>query len=480
MTSAHAEVACRAARRRRPRRVRRRRVRPDQHRLAAGAGRALGADPAARQHPPRPARRRRRARRERPPTSSMTLRAGVQVSPAYFGSDDYELGPDLAARFDYVRFPGGFEYGSSRTVGFRTGWGIQGSFRYIGEREGDDEIEGLDDVPWSAEAGLGVGYEQRNWRAFTDVRYGFVGHNAWVGEIGADAIAYPIEGLTLTAGPRLEFGTDSFAQTYFGISPEESAASGLDALRRLRRPARRRHRGRRPLPVQRALGRRGRRQLRPPGQRRRRLADHRAGLARPVQRPRRHHPPDQPRLLSLRACRAACGSSARSSARTAGSCRRCRRGRPTCRHRRAAPAGPRAAAGRCGCPPTSAAPAPGWRPAAGRRRRPRPAAVQPVVRGEVLGVDEMLEDREDDRDRQHQRREDHQQRRVLVDVAPGVLEVDEVVVARRQVGRVAAAGDVDREVDDVARRRHRLARLDDRRRDEARRGRRPGTPRGPR
>ena len=156
----------------------------------------------------------------------MTLRAGVQVSPAYFGSDDYELGPDLAARFDYVRFPGGFEYGSSRTVGFRTGWGIQGSFRYIGEREGDDEIDGLDDVPWSAEAGLGVGYEQRNWRAFTDVRYGFVGHNAWVGEIGADAIAYPIEGLTLTAGPRLEFGTDSFAQTYFGISPDEVGRLG--------------------------------------------------------------------------------------------------------------------------------------------------------------------------------------------------------------------------------------------------------------
>lgn len=157
-----------------------------------------------------------------------TLRAGVQVSPSYFGSDEYELGPDLAARLDYVRFPGGFEYGSSRTVGFRTGWGIQGSFRYLGERK-DDDIEGLDKVDWTAEAGLGLGYEQRSWRAFADVRYGIIGHNTWVGELGADAIAYPIEGLTLTAGPRLQFGTDDFAQTYFGISAEESAASGLDA-----------------------------------------------------------------------------------------------------------------------------------------------------------------------------------------------------------------------------------------------------------
>lgn len=157
-----------------------------------------------------------------------TLRAGVQVSPSFFGSDEYQLGPDIAARLDYVRFPGGFEYGSSRTVGFRTGWGIQGAFRYIGERK-DDDIEGLDSVDWTAEVGLGLGYEQRSWRAFADVRYGVIGHNAWVGEVGADAIAYPIQGLTLTAGPRLQFGTDNFAQTYFGISADESVASGLDA-----------------------------------------------------------------------------------------------------------------------------------------------------------------------------------------------------------------------------------------------------------
>lgn len=164
------------------------------------------------------------------PDVVVTLRAGVQVSPAYLGSDEYEVGPDLAGRIDYLRFPGGFEYGSSRTVGFRSGWGLQGSFRYLGSRKSKDHdvLQGLDDVDWSIEAGLGVGYEQRNWRVFTDVRYGFIGHNAWVGDIGADAIAYPMEGLTLTAGPRLNFGTDSFAQTYFGVTDTESRNSGLD------------------------------------------------------------------------------------------------------------------------------------------------------------------------------------------------------------------------------------------------------------
>ena len=133
-----------------------------------------------------------------------------------------------------MRFPGGFEYGSGQTVGFRTGFGLQGSVRYIGERDSDDyaEIEGLDNVDWSFEAGLGVGYEQRNCRVFADVRYGFIGHNAWVGEIGADGIAYPIDGLTLTLGPRLDFGDDRFTDTYFGVSAEESAALGPRRVRR--------------------------------------------------------------------------------------------------------------------------------------------------------------------------------------------------------------------------------------------------------
>lgn len=165
------------------------------------------------------------------PDVVMTLRGGVQVGPAYFGSDEYEVGPDIGFRFDYLRLPGGFEFGSNRTVGFVSGFGLRGSVRYIGERDSSDydEIDGLDDVDASLEAGLGLGYEQRNYRAFVDLRYGVIGHNAFAGEIGADAIAYPLEGLTVTAGPRLHFGDSRFADTYFGVSPDEAAASGLAA-----------------------------------------------------------------------------------------------------------------------------------------------------------------------------------------------------------------------------------------------------------
>jgi MipA family protein len=157
-----------------------------------------------------------------------TLGAGVDVSPAYYGSDEYEVGPSFDLKLDYLRLPNGFEIGSSRTVGFRTGLGLQTSVRYLPGRDSDDhdEINGLDDISWGFEAGLGLGYEQRNYRVFADVRYGIIGSNAWVGDVGADAIAYPVEGLTLTLGPRLNFGSDRFADTYFGITPEEAAKNG--------------------------------------------------------------------------------------------------------------------------------------------------------------------------------------------------------------------------------------------------------------
>ena len=163
--------------------------------------------------------------------SRMTLGLGASVGPSYFGSDDYEVGPWGTVRFDYIRLPGGLSWGSASSIGVREGFGLRGSVRYIGSRSARDnsELRGLDRVDATYEVGLGIGYETRDWRAFTDVRYGFGGHEAVVGEIGADAIYHPTEQLTLNIGPRLDFGTGSFMRTYFGVTEEESIASGLPA-----------------------------------------------------------------------------------------------------------------------------------------------------------------------------------------------------------------------------------------------------------
>jgi MipA family protein len=163
------------------------------------------------------------------PDVVLTLGFGAGFSTAYPGSDDLAFGPSGTFRVGFFRLPNGFTYSSLGSTVAREGFGLYGSAQYIGERDVSEypEITGLDDVPWTFEAGLGLGYESANYRVFGDVRYGFHGHESFVGTLGADLIARPSEQLFVRFGPRAEFGSDSYASTYFGVTPSEAAAGPL-------------------------------------------------------------------------------------------------------------------------------------------------------------------------------------------------------------------------------------------------------------
>lgn len=165
------------------------------------------------------------------PDVVLSLGLGATYRTAYPGSSELKFGPSFLFIPDYIRFKNGFEFGSGRSVGFREGFGIRGAFRLISARRASDypELSGLQDKDWSAEVGLGIGYEQRAYRVFSDLRYGFIGHNGWVGQLGADVISRPVQGLTLTLGPRLDVGDQKFMRTYFGINGAEATASQFAA-----------------------------------------------------------------------------------------------------------------------------------------------------------------------------------------------------------------------------------------------------------
>ena len=157
------------------------------------------------------------------------VKAGVVSRPAYFGSDEYVVAPDFAIQFDYAKLRGLGEYGDATGQGRPRAFGLRGSLRYIPEVDASeyDAINGLDDVDPTLELGLGVGYRTRNFEGFADVRYGFGGSEAVYGELGADGVIYPTEKWEFRIGPRLGFGADGFAETYFGVSESESINSGL-------------------------------------------------------------------------------------------------------------------------------------------------------------------------------------------------------------------------------------------------------------
>lgn len=162
------------------------------------------------------------------PKLAFTLRAGIGGAPEYFGAKDLKAGPDFSFSLDYLALPGGRSIGSSDPNAVSYGFAPRGSFRYIAKRSATDnpELAGLNDVKAALEVGLGLGYTQRNFEAFADVRYGAIGHHTWVGEIGANAVMHPTEQLTLRVGPRVFFGSARYANTYFGVSAAEAAAVG--------------------------------------------------------------------------------------------------------------------------------------------------------------------------------------------------------------------------------------------------------------
>ncbi|WP_179379017.1 MipA/OmpV family protein [Jannaschia marina] len=161
------------------------------------------------------------------PALGFTLRGGVSTAPEYFGSDEQEVGPALGAELDYLRL-GGFTFGNPDPFYESRGLSFGGSFRYIDDRDDDDspELDGLDDVDAALEIGGGLRYTTENFHAFGDIRYGVIGHEAFVAEAGADVILRPAEGWTLRAGPRVLFGDSDYASTYFGVTEAESVASG--------------------------------------------------------------------------------------------------------------------------------------------------------------------------------------------------------------------------------------------------------------
>ncbi len=149
---------------------------------------------------------------------------GPSFGPGYFGDEDIDPGVGFKFGLEGLRL-GGVPLGGGENYGL----GFGGSLRFIGARNADDfdELEGLDDIDASLEIGGGLEFNAPDYQLFAKLRYGVIGHESWVAEFGGDLLYRPTDQITFRAGPRVLMGDDDYAQTYFGVTAAEAAASSL-------------------------------------------------------------------------------------------------------------------------------------------------------------------------------------------------------------------------------------------------------------
>jgi outer membrane protein len=155
------------------------------------------------------------------------LGLGVMAKPRYPGSDEVIAVPFPIIAVGKFFIPGIGQVidGDERIKRFS----IYPSFNFNGRRDSSDsnELEGLDDVDWALEVGLGMAYRFDWIRGFVEVRQGFNGYSGQVADFGIDFIANPTEDLQLMVGPRAGWGSDDYMDTYFGITSSEAEDSAL-------------------------------------------------------------------------------------------------------------------------------------------------------------------------------------------------------------------------------------------------------------
>jgi outer membrane protein len=163
------------------------------------------------------------------------LKVGVAgfTAPKFDGDDSYKLAfspiISLGKIGDEQRF-------SSRNDNISIGLMDTGAFRaglagrLVLPRDDSDsgDLTGLHEVPLGVEVGGFAEFYPTDWmRVRAEVRRGFNAHEGVVGNINVDAFADITPEVRVSGGPRLSFGTSKYFEAYYGVSPAESAASGL-------------------------------------------------------------------------------------------------------------------------------------------------------------------------------------------------------------------------------------------------------------
>ncbi|MGH8455806.1 MAG: MipA/OmpV family protein [Stenotrophobium sp.] len=164
------------------------------------------------------------------PVWQVQLGAGAGVQPRYEGSARYHAQPEPLIEIRY-RDIGFFSLGEGLGVNFLSRKGLRAgaALSYdLGRREElDPRLHGLGNISPAPELKFFGEYVLYPVVLRADVRRAFGGHSGLIGDLSVYLPLLGSEKFFVLAGPTVTLVNNEYAQRYFGITPAQSAASGL-------------------------------------------------------------------------------------------------------------------------------------------------------------------------------------------------------------------------------------------------------------
>lgn len=166
---------------------------------------------------------------------TVTVGGGAQLNPRYPGADNYGIFPlpivGIRREGTPMPFAGADDSFGFGVLGRGSAFNFGPAVRLQNKRDEEDVGAAVGDVGTTIEVGgFAQVYLGDNVRLRVEGRKGLGGHDAWLGDIGADFVAGR-GGQTLFAiGPRARIANGRYHDAYFGVTPAVATATGLPAF----------------------------------------------------------------------------------------------------------------------------------------------------------------------------------------------------------------------------------------------------------
>jgi MipA family protein len=173
-----------------------------------------------------------------PPEEKRRVRVGLgaQLVPSYPGADKITVAPLVTvavARGDnaFVFSAPDDSFGPA-IVTSKSGLSFGPAISLQGERKNSDVGAPLGKVKTTVEIGAFVQQQVgESFRVRAELRKGLGGHGGWSGDVGADFIIRDRDAYVFSVGPRVRLSDGDYHRAYYGVTPAQSAATGLAVYR---------------------------------------------------------------------------------------------------------------------------------------------------------------------------------------------------------------------------------------------------------